>query len=75
MPCLPMFPRRLKRYCVIALSMDAANLQISGPSFLRVIDQLALLYKHDAEAKEQNMTAEERLAYHQEWSAPHKLFS
>lgn len=35
-----------------------------------MIDQLALVYKHDDEAKEQNMTAEERLAHHQKWSAP-----
>lgn len=35
-----------------------------------VIDQLALVYKYDAEAKEKNMTAEERLAHHQKWSLP-----
>jgi hypothetical protein len=35
-----------------------------------VIDQLALVYKYDAEAKKQNMTAEERLAHHQKWSTP-----
>jgi transposase len=35
-----------------------------------VIDQLALVYKHDAEAKEKNMTQDERLAHHQTYSAP-----
>jgi transposase len=35
-----------------------------------VIEQLALVYKHDAETKEQNMTADERLAHHQTYSAP-----
>lgn len=35
-----------------------------------VIEQLALVYKHDAETKEQKMTADERLAYHQTHSEP-----
>lgn len=35
-----------------------------------VIDQLALVYKHDKEAKEQMMSAEQRLAHHQEFSKP-----
>lgn len=35
-----------------------------------VIEQLALVYKHDAETKEQDMTADERLAHHQTYSAP-----
>lgn len=35
-----------------------------------IIEQLALVYKHDAEAKEQNMTAYERLTHHQTYSAP-----
>jgi transposase len=35
-----------------------------------VIDQLALVYKYDAEAKEQNMSADERLKHHQTYSAP-----
>ena len=33
-----------------------------------VIDQLALVYKYDDEAKKQNMTAKQRLAHHQEFS-------
>lgn len=35
-----------------------------------VIEQLALVYKHDAETKEKGMTSDERLAYHQTHSAP-----
>jgi hypothetical protein len=35
-----------------------------------VIDQLALVYKYDDEAKKQNMTAKKRLAHHQEFSKP-----
>jgi transposase len=35
-----------------------------------VIEQLALVYKHDAETKEQNMTADERLVHHKIYSAP-----
>lgn len=35
-----------------------------------VIDQLALIYKHDAEAKKQNMLASERLEHHQKFSQP-----
>jgi hypothetical protein len=35
-----------------------------------VIEQLALVYKHDAETKEQSMTADERLTHHQTYSAP-----
>jgi transposase len=35
-----------------------------------VIEQLALVYRHDAQTKEQNMTAYERLAHHQTYSAP-----
>lgn len=35
-----------------------------------VIEQLSLVYKYDAEAKEQNMTADERLAHHQTYSKP-----
>ena len=35
-----------------------------------VIEQLAQVYKHDAQAKEQQMTADQRLAHHQEYSAP-----
>jgi len=38
--------------------------------FGHVIEQLALVYKYDAETKEQNMTADERLAHHQTYSAP-----
>jgi transposase len=33
-----------------------------------VIDQLALIYKHDKETKEQKMSADERLKYHQKHS-------
>jgi len=35
-----------------------------------VIEQLALVYKYDAEAKAQNMTADDRLMHHQTYSAP-----
>jgi hypothetical protein len=35
-----------------------------------VIEQLALVYQYDAEAKEQKMTADQRLAHHQKYSAP-----
>lgn len=35
-----------------------------------VIEQLALVYKHDAETKELKMTADERLAHHQTHSKP-----
>lgn len=35
-----------------------------------VIEQLALIYKYDAEAKQQHMTADKRLAHHQQFSAP-----
>lgn len=35
-----------------------------------MINQLALVYKYDDEAKEKDMTAEKRLAHHQKWSAP-----
>jgi transposase len=35
-----------------------------------VIEQLALVYKHDAETKERNMTADKRLIHHQTYSAP-----
>jgi len=35
-----------------------------------VIEQLALVYKYDDEAKEKNMTANERLVHHQAYSAP-----
>jgi len=35
-----------------------------------VISQLAVVYKHDADAKEKNMTTDERLAYHATHSAP-----
>jgi transposase len=35
-----------------------------------VIEQLALVYKYDDEAKEKNMTADERLVHHQTYSAP-----
>jgi hypothetical protein len=35
-----------------------------------VIDQIALIYKHDKESKEQKMTADKRLAHHQQHSAP-----
>jgi transposase len=35
-----------------------------------VIEQLSFVYKYDAETKEKNMTADERLAHHQAHSAP-----
>ena len=35
-----------------------------------VIDTLSLIYKHDQEAKEQNLTADQRLTYHQMHSRP-----
>jgi len=35
-----------------------------------VIERLALIYKYDDEAKEKNMTAEERLAHHKTYSTP-----
>lgn len=35
-----------------------------------VIEQLAPVYKNDAKAKEENMTEDQRLAYHQTHSAP-----
>lgn len=35
-----------------------------------VIEQLAFVYQYDAEAKEQQMTADQRLAHHQKYSAP-----
>jgi transposase len=35
-----------------------------------VIEQLAFIYQYDDEAKEKNMTADERLAHHQTYSAP-----
>lgn len=35
-----------------------------------VIDTLSLIYKHDQEAKEQNLTAGQRLTYHQRHSRP-----
>jgi transposase len=35
-----------------------------------VIEQLAFIYKHDKEAKEKNLSASERLVYHQEHSGP-----
>jgi hypothetical protein len=35
-----------------------------------VLEQLALVYKHDAEARDEGMTAEQRLALHHEKSAP-----
>lgn len=36
----------------------------------RVLDDLAVIYRNDAEARKQNLSAEARLAYHQEHSAP-----
>ena len=35
-----------------------------------VINALKLIYDHDAEAREQGLSAQARLAYHQEYSAP-----
>jgi hypothetical protein len=35
-----------------------------------VINALKLIYDHDDEAREQELTAQERLAYHQQYSAP-----
>jgi transposase len=36
----------------------------------RVIDAIAKIYKHEAHCKEQKLTPEQRLAYHQEHSGP-----
>jgi hypothetical protein len=35
-----------------------------------VVNALKLIYDHDAEARDQGLTAQERLAYHQAYSAP-----
>lgn len=35
-----------------------------------VVNALKLIYDHDAEAREQGLNAQERLVYHQTWSAP-----
>lgn len=35
-----------------------------------VLEQLGLVYKHEKEAKEQEMTDQERLLHHQQWSEP-----
>lgn len=35
-----------------------------------VLEQLGLVYKHEKETKEQEMTAQERLLHHQQWSEP-----
>jgi hypothetical protein len=35
-----------------------------------VVNALKMIYDHDDEAREQELTAQERLAYHQQYSAP-----
>jgi hypothetical protein len=35
-----------------------------------VVEALKLVYDHDAEAREQQLSAQERLAYHQTYSEP-----
>ena len=58
-------------HCLVHSRRNFADIETSFPEECsHVIDQLGFVYKHDAEAKEQKMTADERLAHHQQWSLP-----
>jgi len=58
-------------YCLIHARRNFVNVAVNFPEECEfVINILADVYRFDAQAKEQNMTPEERLQYHQENSAP-----
>lgn len=58
-------------YCLIHARRNFVNVAVNFPEECEfVINILADVYRFDAQAKEQNMTPEERLLYHQENSAP-----
>ena len=58
-------------YCLIHARRNFVNVAVNFPEECEfVIDILADVYRFDAQAKEQNMTPEERLQHHQENSAP-----
>jgi transposase len=57
--------------CLVHCRRQFVNVVKSFPDQVEVVlDKLALVYEHDAEAKNGSMTAEERLAYHQTHSEP-----
>jgi len=58
-------------YCLIHARRNFVNVAVNFPEECEfVINILADVYRFDAQAKEQNMTPEERLQHHQENSAP-----
>lgn len=57
--------------CLVHARRNFVDVANSFPEEVEyVLEQFGLVYRHDAEVKKQEMTAEQRLAYHQEKSQP-----
>lgn len=61
----------IQAYCLVHARRNFVKIEDSYPEESEyVVDQIAKIYKHEEEAKEQKLSPEERLTYHQKHSAP-----